>query len=277
MIRRLIDVFYDHFPLNVEISIGDIMHKRDEMTYLQFAVSALYLDVINYCRYGDDSFFYQNELKKYFEGCNYDQDYYNKRFQDVIDSCLLNGFNKESYLFVDKEINLSNGSHRTAICLYLGIYQLKAKSYQVKNRHFKLLKDHILLSEFPFKTLNEINDAYKGITDFLINNGVSMCAILPQELKIDGIIDMISVKKFKLKQSGEIIIAGMTLDTSKNYLLYLFTLKAPQYKVKNGRVLSMKMVNIEKVLKKEHNVNFIISKNCSEGKEYFDMVKNLII
>lgn len=49
-----------YFPDPVDYSLGELMLLRKEVSHAQFSISALLMDVENYCEKGDTSFYYQN-------------------------------------------------------------------------------------------------------------------------------------------------------------------------------------------------------------------------
>lgn len=170
--------FLRFFPQKVDFSLGELMLQRGEVSHAQFAISALLMDVENYCDKGDTSFHYQNVGHKIRYGADSDVSASNNRFRNTIDSVIHNGYREDSLLDVGSDLTLHNGTHRTAICLYLKRYSLGGYAYRYKSPFLlSTAEEFIKRMGFPQDYVDEVYAKYCQIQQFLIADGVSYCCV----------------------------------------------------------------------------------------------------
>lgn len=255
------------FPRKVEFSLGELMLQRGEPSHAQFVISALLMDVENYCDKNDASFHYQN-VGRGLRGFNEAEiDASNDRFRRTIDSVVQNGYREDSLLQVGRDITLHDGTHRTAICLYLNHYALKGNAYCYKSPFFYRTADEFIqFMGFPQDYVNEVLDKYHQIQDSLIGNGLVYGCFSEKDPstyleKMAG-LHLHSCRHVRPDQSGR-----------EGYYLQ-FTMDDPNYRIKGDRIVSRTCERLEKTLKANYpSTSFWVSKNCMEGKEMFDQLK----
>ena len=166
------------FPQKVEFSLGELMLQRGEVSHAPFAISALLMDIENYCDNGDASFHYQNVGHKIRYGADSDVSVSNNRFRKTIDSVIQNGYREDSLLDVGSDLTLHYGTHRTAICLYLKRYGLLGNAFRYKSPFFlKTAKEFVKRMGFPQDYVNEVLGIYCQMQDALIDYDVSYCCV----------------------------------------------------------------------------------------------------
>lgn len=94
-------------------------YLNGDPSVMQLITISRLLDIENYCIRGRNDFHYMNAISKNEIG--YNQDVANSSFEKLINSFLESGYNPSSKLTVDKDFHLLNGTHRLAMCLYLGV------------------------------------------------------------------------------------------------------------------------------------------------------------
>lgn len=256
---------------NIQISIGDIMYVRQDPTNNQLGVAFLLLDIERYCS-GDTQLRFHTIMKKLHYGDDYDATKDNDRFLNLVKSFLEKGYNN-SKIFVDSEIRLFNGTHRTALCLYTGTDFIRArmlpqKEDYIKNSisYFEGLKLPVELQEVVLRKLTLIQEDLinRGNCFFyFIRNGFDAVEIYLNE-KIER------KKVFYIHENSLII---HKLDLSYGGRLCAFFVDNPLYKYNHHTIISSAMVEFEKVIREQFKINesnFWISKSCYEGKQMYD-------
>lgn len=257
----------------ITISIGDIMHVRQEPTNNQVAVAALLLDIENYCS-GDNQLIYQTTMKKLYYGENYITTEDNIKFSNLINSFLLKGYNN-SRVFVDNEIRLFNGTHRTALCLFTNTSIIRAYMLPQKEGYIISGIEHLKKINVPVSLRNIITEKLSVIQEELINSGNVFFSYISKshETISDCFNDIIEIKKkIRIKESSSQIHC---LDLAHGGYLYAFVVEEPIYKYKKHRIVSSVIVNLEKQIREQFNIdesNFWISKSCYEGKQMYDVL-----
>lgn len=259
IIRRLLKLF----PKHVEMSLGDLMLQRADVYHLQFSVSALILDIDNYCK-GDKSFYYQNVSKKKYYGSEYDIQTSNKRFSDVIDSVMKDGFRSDSTIETDKHVRLIDGTHRTAIMTYFGVFFFKAKIYPFSLQYYTNADAFIKDRLFDSKYVSDVWESFGKMQQMLIQRGLCFCC------SYYGNNDLFTPKLETLIESNGGHIKNRIVNDNKTVLQFI--LDNPDYKVKSGQLESRTILRIEKdintILPKD--TLFRISHNCTQGKEIYE-------
>lgn len=268
---------YDMFTRKeIEVSIGDIMSVRGEIDGVQMIAASRLIDVEAYCQKSDDSFYYQQLLSG---KSLYDLSKANQDFKKTIESYRIKGYNGKSHFLLDRDLWLRNGTHRTAMHLYLKIYTAKAYVMNRKYLVFDTLYERYK-RDLPSDSFRKIIFKISEISEQLIEDGVSFNAVIPQEKTLLECVslyqDDIHVKKEICLNLPNDLKLGfgetvLTLEETSKYKLVLFTLDNPQYEIVSGKLESKKM----HFLGKQEGVFF--SKSCYEGKKLYDCLSPFFV
>ena len=169
LILRLYNMLYDNFykvydyftSQKKNVKIFDLLRPNldGEPSFLQLVVVSRLLDIENYCSGECLDFYYMNEISKNSSG--FDRNIANQNFINLIDSFKKNGYNPSSRLVVDKDQNLWNGTHRLAMCIYLGINHVNVLERKRKC-DFKMPVDW-LRNQLSTEDFNCILEKYNSI------------------------------------------------------------------------------------------------------------------
>ena len=196
-------------------------------------------------------------------------------FRDLIQSYMEKGYNGKSHFLLDRDCLLRNGTHRTALHIYLKDYT--AKAYVLK-RKFSVFDDSY--SNFKNNLQKDVfltvEDRLENIRKELIENGVSFCAVLPNIISLTELFDDICERRSMLLKkdfANSFHFMCNSFDPIDNqiYKLVLFSLKDPNYKVVNGYLESAKIKN------QRWPSGVYISRSCYEGKKIYDALKPYFI
>lgn len=259
---------YDLFTRKkVEVSIGDLMLNRGTIDIGQFLVASRLLDIEAYCEKGDTSFAHQ---KTTTNSPDYDEEKFNAAFISVIESYKKNGYNGKSLFLLDKDKVLRNGTHRTAMHLYLRIYTAKASVVNRKWPEFDSGYQR-LKQTLPVDFFNSVIEKLSEIEKQLVEDGITFNAVLPADQSIFEVLPSIHknlhvLNEIQLRQVGN----------EKKRKLVQFRLDSPQYIVSSGLLLSNKITTALKTDKVD-NDNCEISRSCFEGKRIYDSLTPLFI
>lgn len=268
------DRFWDHFPKSVNLSVADYMLKRERVTQLQFGICELLLDIESYLNKGDASFYHNNYSKELY-GENYDREASDKRFKDVIDSVKKNGYDMNSFVLTNKKIELGNGTHRTAMLLYLRQMEVKAKVFHHSDRNYFGYADETLKRlKAPKEYVDEIWSKFEDVQNLLLDIGASYNILVKTDIETSFLCDCDAKRMHKIKPSTFRRLLGKTVNLESGGTLYQLTLNNPDYYCHHRQIISKKMEEIERLLKVNKNYLFV-SRNCTEGKELFDGLKDL--
>lgn len=261
--QKIIRRFLKLFPKHVQMSLGDLMLQRADVYHLQFSVSALILDIENYCK-GDKSFYYQNVSKKKYYGNEYDIQTSNKRFSDVIDSVMKDGFRSDSTIETDRHVRLIDGTHRTAIMTYFGVFFFKANIYPFSLQYYANADAFIEDRQFDSKYVSDVWESFGNMQQMLIQRGLCFCC--SYYCNDDSFIHTLDNL---IESNGGHIKNRMVID---NKTVLQFILDNPDYKVKRGQLESRTILRIEKEINSilPKNTFYKISHNCTQGKEIYE-------
>lgn len=126
MIHILMNLLDNLLSKKITCSIGDIMLKGKGLDEGQLTVITRYHDAEMYSVNGNKSFRLQNVLSKILWGEKHDEKTGNQTFTDLIESYKATGYNMNSYIQLDKHLSLMNGTHRVALNMYFGYWQVSA-------------------------------------------------------------------------------------------------------------------------------------------------------
>lgn len=271
VLSKVYRIIMRNFPRDVKMSLGDIMLQRDFVTHPQFAVSLLLLDIEDYLIKGDDSFshkrFSQSHIRK--DGVSIDDVVI--RFKRVIDSCVADGFKEDSFLEIDKQATLMNGTHRTAICLYLMHFEINCKAYCYKFNYWKdSAVDFVEKNGFDKHFAQEVFNKYRKVQKTLIDNGVAFCCLTDNT---EVLFEFLRIRGCHIQR-----ICRVNQPGAKGLQLVIFTIDDPDYIIKQERVVSKTVLKLERDVKKNGLIKrFDVSKNCLEGMRMYDGLKGHLV
>lgn len=106
-----------------------------------------------------------------------------ERFRKVIDSVITKGYRKDSLMHVGRDFTLQDGTHRTAICLFIHNYQLSGNAYRYKSPFFKRsAKEFISEMNFDDDYVEAVLKKYEEIQNSLIDDGVCYNCLLDETM-----------------------------------------------------------------------------------------------
>lgn len=166
----------------VEVAVGDIILKSPFPDFILFLVASRHLDAKRYVTGEDVSFKYMNGISYKAHGTKHSPEKGIKQFVNLIDSFHEKGYDSNSFLVMDRDLNLDNGTHRLALCLLNGIYTVKAKVLRRKALVNRTV-DWYYKTDLDSTFLREISDEYNRIYDELIAKGHSFICRVEGEVK----------------------------------------------------------------------------------------------
>ena len=263
IIHRSFLLLYDDLSSSVvEASIGDVLLLRDVVECNQFLCASRVLDIQSFLK-GDKTFVYQNAISSATYGVLHREKGGNKAFTSTRESFIINGYKPESGpMEVDSEIRLMNGTHRMGCCFQFGYPKVLLK---VVKRRSKTLQnvDGYYSKMISSNILKRIYQQTLLIHQQLVNEGICFCAYVNSH---DSQQRLSFIEDFKALAQVEKVLSR------ENETLILFTLKKPNYKTKNKKLVSLRVQKINEVLRKRYSqdIDFSISNNCLEGKKTYD-------
>ena len=160
-----------------EVSLGDLMLRRADLTFGQIMAASRYMDIKAYCEKGDESFKYLNAISRAQYGKHHgDGSQSNRSFIKLIESYKKNGYMETSLLTVDKFCNMIDGTHRIGANLYFGFDELNVK--MVKRTSITGMwqtPDQYFRTPLQTSVLDDIMDAYQEIQGRFIEIGNTFC------------------------------------------------------------------------------------------------------
>lgn len=214
----------------VEVSIGDLILKSPFPDFILFLVASRYLDAKNYVTGEDLSFKYMNNISFKAHGEKHSPEKGNKQFADLIESFQQKGYDPESLLVMDKDLNLDNGTHRLALCLLNGIYTVKAKVIRRKALATRTVDWYFNGGGLESSFLKEINDEYKAILNNLVMSGHAfLCKV---EGNLATIADAIR-SDLEVLSGSNVEVLEQTAQTAT----FSFAIIAPKYRMGGGQII----------------------------------------
>lgn len=248
----------------INLSIGDYMLKRDSLSHMQFGIAALCLDIERYLKSGDASFYYQNVSKAHWYGKDYDTSADDLRFRETLDSIVSQGYNPDSFVELDRDITIQNGTHRTAILLCLHQYSMCGLRFAYRYRWFENADKYVKYMSYEPQYIADILTAYDKIEQELIDAGATFALYVPNDS---------SDVRCLLNDENTIRLLRKT-DLSAGGVFYQFMFLKPDYRVDGTSIVSRAAERLERELKKKGLSDFIIAKNCTDGARVFSELVN---
>lgn len=261
---------YDHLTAaRCEVSVGDIILKRAEMDFCQFLLTSRKMDVQEYCNETDTTFPYMSTISACKYGASYNPKKGRSLFAKLIESYQAKGYDPTSFLTVDKECRLIDGNHRMGVNLFMGIEKLNVRYLKRSSGFSRNLDDYYKIG-VRSEIIEEVVEEFRQIQKWLTETGNTFCCLLRGDYENDS-VSLVSDLKCLTRVCGDVIYCKSE-DNKREGVLIQFALDFPSYYVNEGKIVSQRAKEIEKILilrKKQFglDVEITISKNCLEGKE----------
>lgn len=240
-------------------SISDLIinHKFDDRILV--VVSRL-MDIENYYR-GDKTFYYQNSLSLYAQGKRFDSETYNKNFEELILSYQKNGYNKKSTIIIDRSMYLFNGTHRTAMNIYMHCYNINASLIP------RVVSVHTTYNQFQNglpDICRDIQNRYETLREEMFREGQCFTCL----------INNLTSENENYKSIIHLINTYFTVfgqeEKSCGILFKLYT-ETPDFMIRKHAFVSRKALSLERELGANYTgLNFVLAKNSLEGKLIFE-------
>ena len=257
-----------------EVSVGDIILQRAEMDFCQFLLTSRKMDVEAYCNGIDKTFPNMCTISGFKYGPNYNPEKGRFLFAKLIESYQANGYDPTSFLTVDKECRLIDGNHRMGVNLFMGIEKLNVRFLKRSSGFSRNLDDYYKIG-VRSELIEKVTREFLHIQKWLVESGNTFCCLLKGEYENES-VSLISDLGFMSHVFNDIIRCKS--DNKEGGVLIQFSLDFPSYFVKNGKLISKRALEIEKMLEQRKkqfglDVEIKVSKNCLEGKELWNFVK----
>lgn len=243
---------------NIYCSVGDIMLSGDALDEGQLTVLSRYYDVSQYKK-GDISFPFQNALSRILWGESHDKDRGNKSFTNLIKSYDDAGYRKDSRIQLDKRASLMNGSHRVAMNIYYGYYEMAASvSWRAIHNHRNL--DWYINNGLDGFFVDALIGVRNGVKEKLFRDGVTLAVVIQYQGEL-----LEQLKAWLNNNTTSYIIHFLSGETTHNALIQ-FSLSNPSYQLNKGRLFSRAMPRFTRKLSKQVGVTVVDSaSNCTDG------------
>lgn len=259
-LRNLYDYFTAEYIL---IPCADLLHKRGEVDQIQLVVTSRILDIQNYIN-GDKSFYFQNRISTALYGDKHNQPLGDSCFSALIESVKDNGYdNEHSFLTVDRNFCLVDGTHRLAAAFLSDVPYVRAKVVRWKSHH-KKVADWFLSPTFSTADLSKIREVYAENEEKMFKSGLCFCCVIKttqSELAEQVAQDLSNVTQVVYQKS-----------LSSGGLQVGFWVDFPMFYIYKGKLVSKRVEQIEKILHVRYPLlrdKMTFAYNSVEGQETF--------
>ena len=258
----------DHFCDFFQCSIGDIVLQRDTPSNNQLLLTSRLMDVESYMNSGNSTFPNQNRISYKAYGNAHMEERGNKHFLDLIKSYQRNGYRDDSYITCDNSLSLMDGNHRMGIHLFYEIDIVK-----VKMVHRKVIFEYG--ADWYYKVglesvfMEHMYQKYADVQKWLVETGNTFCAIIRKNNTNDVLSTMSPISDLKRLTTP---LRVVSIDDD-DIIILQFSLLNPQYKFKNGRLVSLRAQEVLNIMKKRYGEqsDIEIGLSCYEGKKLWDV------
>jgi hypothetical protein len=242
------------------ISIGDIINQRTDIENNQFLLTTRLLDIEDFCERGIDTFNWQNTISRKAYGERHREQDGNIAFSKLIKSYRDSGF------------RLLDGNHRIGMNLYMGIDTINVRILKRKSHNPKAL-DWYLKVGLDTEFIESVTEKFVSLQKKMMDTGNVFCAVVSDEKlahDISCLAREVRIDQYD-KLPADFTWGGYSLPSRG--LLIRFTLHEPGYYVADGKVHSKRVEEIKAVIQTRTEAPVIMSLNCLEGKEIFEVIK----
>ena len=270
------------FKKEFTCAVADLMLLRDGEIYnRQFYVAARLLDAKLYYEKGDTSFPYQVAVSYNYRPKSYNRDKRTKEFIELLESVKEYGYDKDSHIAIDKDVQLINGTHRIALALYYNISELTVDCWRRRNIVEKGI-EHWTASAIDPTILKNVLHQFNDIQEQLLEKGQSFIIWISGDNEkearelFDGLTPYVKYYKF---YKIVVPIKPLTIfDKSiKDGYFAQFIPNKTQYEIKGHTYYSKYTKQLEEILTKkitrlQYTQQFYISPNCLKGQQFYSQI-----
>lgn len=254
--------------------LGDILLQRDVPNSHHLLITSRLLDVEEYLEKGNESFPYQNAISYKTYGNNHQEEVGNKAFKSLIESYKKNGYRTDSYVTLDRDMILFDGNHRMGLQIYEKLERVSARMLK-RSIKFEYSGDWYYRVGMPTIFMEKIYSRYEEIQKWLIEKGMTFCVL--SDVKSADREDLINDTKH-LATVLDVHLFDNQINYQQNSLhggvLIQFSCMQPEYISYKGNLISKRAKKIQAILESRlPNQKIIVSNNCMEGMEIFNIVK----
>ncbi len=208
-IKSIYKKYYDKKTTKVsELSVADLyfIHTHNG-EFLRFDTIVRYITIERYLNNHKNPFDLYSKMQNLRKGDGY-SDYSIEKFKQLLDSYIKFGYNNNSKILLDKNLNLVDGSHRFALGLYFNTKTIVA---QILNRvqFVEYSLDWFILNNFTKDEIELLKEKEKEIRNRILNNNTFSCVIWSPAIKYKTQIlndlsyygKIISVKEYSYRQT----------------------------------------------------------------------------
>ena len=265
----LIKQFDRIFSSEIDCSIGDIMLPGDYLDFGQFTVLSRFYDVLKYDAGTDKTFPFQNATSRCLWGSEHDEITGNENFKAIIESYKKNGYQRDFRIQLWRGGALANGTHRVALNIYYGIWEMTATMMWRKGHRQNALFWY-LERGLDNKWKGKMLKMNSQVQERLFESGATLSCVTERlnETQVD------SFESYCKCYCKRYLISP--LDNGCYLLRY--SLNDPLYTIKAGKLFSKASVDFYKKMKYECGINLLkTSNNCTDGSVVFNLYRDRII
>lgn len=254
------------FSKSVACSVGDIMLQGKELDEGQFTVVSRYYDILQYKEGKNLSFPFQNVIGYLLYGEKHREQDGNNGFMALIESYEKIGYKPDSPILLDRAASLMNGTHRVAINIWHGFWEMSAvvvwRTIR-KKRYLQWYEERGL----PFEYLQILRQTHFLIIQKLISEGVALVFVTDRKSPLLDEFLKANTTYYKI----------WTLPKKEGGVIFSLSLANPNYKVRKGILVSQTVPQFVKKLEREIGVIVkTYARNCTEGRLIFKKYERYI-
>ena len=260
----LIRLFDFIFSSRIRCSIGDLLLPGRNMDSGQLTVVSRYYDVINYKLGTDRNFSFQNAISYVLFGDRHNRVSGDDNFKKIIESYDKNGYMEKSRIELYKGLNIANGTHRMALNIFHGFWEINAR---VLWRNIPTVKylDWYIARGLDKKWEKVLSDTYESVQEKLFNEGVTLVfSTIPLSDEQTELLNRILRERCK----------HYIVSSANERVIVRFSLYNPRYIIKRNTLFSIESESLlDEINNQLGEVIVDKARNCIEGKELFDRIK----
>lgn len=266
--RRIVSVIRSHkyqkACRNSQIIICDIRELflvnalRERYSRLDTVVR--YMTVEKYLKGDENAFVLYKKMQKKRLGSLPEADKWCNRYKDLITSMIHNGYQSDSKLTINESLEIHDGSHRTALCLFNECKEVPCflihyeKKVQYGIRWF-------VNNGFLIEEILEIKKKYEELIERF---NLPYCYYLKYRTEND----IKTVNKIFTVLFGENSVSQIWRDLQRGTVFCHVYDRSPQYENINNRVCNLNMVKVERIIRNRNpEIEIYIAKNFSDNEE----------
>lgn len=259
---KIISFVDNLFSRKVTCSVGDILLRGNTLDEGQLTILSRYYDLLEYYSGRNLHFPFQNAISYLLWGDSHDEQSGNTGFMKLIESYEKDGYREDSLITLDRDLSLMNGSHRVAMNLYHGYWNMRAK---VLYRRIKKCRGYDWYADKGLQKywLNILNELRIKVEKSLFEEGITLAFVADvdsqeSELELTSILNS-KIRKYKLYHLSK---------ESKIFVQVVFV--QPNYLISKGGLRSLAMLElVQQINFRDIHVSEVAA-NCIAGKALFE-------